>query len=94
MSDAASRVGSSADAPTNEGRELDAATPSPHVDALMKLYDLATQQRTDWMHFHELAMREPFKAEAEATAFCREVLEIVVAAGVERGHYWRPYVST
>lgn len=71
-----------------------AATTEPHEDALMKLYDLATQQRLDWMHFHELAMSDPFKAEGEARAFCHAVLEVAAGAGVRRGHEWRPYVPS
>ena len=59
-------------------------------DALRDIYDLAWQQYVDWMHFHEIAMAEPFKAEAEAQAFCRNVLKAVLAAGIDRGHNWKP----
>ena len=64
---------------------------TPHEDALMKLYDLAVGQKSEQMHFHELAMRDPFKAEAEYQALCDDVRRIVIEAGVTRGHQWRPY---
>jgi hypothetical protein len=73
--------------PSNESS---AAT--PHENALMKLYDIAVGQRSEiGMHFHELAMRDPFKAEGEYQALCDDVRRIVIEAGVTRGHKWRPY---
>lgn len=63
-------------------------TDTPHKRALMKLYDLSANQRIDWMHFHEVAIRDPFEAEREALAFCRAVAEIVSEAGVTAGFQW------
>lgn len=44
-------------------------------EALHDLYRLAVRQHSDWMHFHELAMSAPFKAEDAALGFVREVIE-------------------
>ena len=73
-----------------DGQERVAAT--SHEDALMKLYDLAMDHRSEWMHFHEIAMSDPFEAERAALTLCDEMQKIVVDAGVKRGHEWRPYV--
>jgi hypothetical protein len=41
--------------------------------AISELSDEALRQHIDWMHFHELAMADPFKAESEALAYTRSV---------------------
>lgn len=42
--------------------------------ALREIEVLAWRQHLDWMHFHELAMAEPFRAEVEAQAFAARVV--------------------
>ena len=66
---------------------------SPHEDALMKLYDLAWTRWSDWMHFHELAMSEPFRAEAEALSLCTEMMKLISEAGIDQGHEVRSVSS-
>lgn len=58
-------------------------------DSLRDIYDLACDQHLAWMHFHEVAISDPFKAESEAMDFCRKILKMALAAGIERGHKWR-----
>lgn len=63
-----------------------------HEDALMQLYDLAVNEKSEHgMHFHEVAMSDPFKAERLYRTLCDDVRGIVLQAGVTRGHNWRPY---
>lgn len=49
-------------------------------DALQEIETLAFRQYLDWMHFHELAMSEPFKAEAEAQDFARRISTLATIA--------------
>jgi len=54
--------------------------------AARKVEGIAFRQYLDWMHFHELAMSEPFKAEGEAQDFARRVGSLLtLALGPESG---------
>ena len=44
--------------------------------ALREIADKSFRQHLNWMHFHELAMSEPFVAESEAQAFAARVAGI------------------
>lgn len=69
--------GASAPLAVTEGEEADRAESARvRADAetlLAEIADVAWRQNVDWMHFHELAMAEPFKAEAEAQAFAERI---------------------
>lgn len=41
--------------------------------ALRDISDQALWQHCDWMHFHEVAMADPFNAERQAQAYTRKV---------------------
>lgn len=56
------------------------STQSIHQQALAEIETLALRQYLDWMHFHELAMAEPFEAESEAQDFARRVSSLATIA--------------
>jgi hypothetical protein len=43
---------------------------------LAEIAEVCIAQYVDWMHFHEVAMAEPFRAEREAQEFARRILSL------------------
>lgn len=51
---------------------------------LQQLTELARLQHLEWMHFHEVAIADPFKAEAEAQRFAQQIVAAAAALVGER----------
>ena len=45
-------------------------------ELLDEIAAVAAWQYQDWMHFHEVAMADPFRAERDAQAFARRILDL------------------
>lgn len=53
---------------------------SIHRQALAEIETLAFRQYMDWMHFHEVAIDSPWKAESEAQDFARRISSLATIA--------------
>jgi aryl-alcohol dehydrogenase-like predicted oxidoreductase len=47
-------------------------------DTLAAVWQAAQAQYGEWMHFHETAMDDPFKAESQAQEFCRKIAALAL----------------
>jgi hypothetical protein len=50
--------------------------------ALREIHEAAIAQHDEWMHFHEVGIDDPFRAEREAQAFAKAIAALAVPPSV------------